>query len=136
MKIYLFNTDGWANQEYLKRTGDLPDDAHIIPAGIIPALAFWNGSEVIAKTQAERDIYDAEQANAAKQARTIFTQLQIREAFKAINKESDLDTLLSDNQIFQTYWQEAQEIDLNHPVTVQAIANFTEAEINALKSEM
>jgi hypothetical protein len=62
MKIYLFNSDGWAASEYLKRTGDLPDDAHIIPAGIIPALAFWNGSEVIAKTQAEKDAYDAEQA--------------------------------------------------------------------------
>jgi hypothetical protein len=136
MKIYLFNSDGWATSEYLKRTGDLPDDAHIIPAEVPAELAFWDGSVVIAKTQTDRDTYDAEQDNAVKLSRSVFSQLQIREAFKALNKESDLDTLLSSNATFQTYWLEAQEIDLNHPVTVQALTNFTEAEINALKLEM
>ncbi|MDD5599980.1 MAG: hypothetical protein PHV82_18695 [Victivallaceae bacterium] len=70
---------------------------------------------------------------AAKLTKTVFTKLQIREAFKALDKEADLDALLDGSAEFKTYWQDAQEIDLQHEVTAQALSSFTEAEIEALK---
>lgn len=87
-------------------------------------------------TQSEIDAANEAATITAKLARTTFTQLQIREAFKALGKEADLDVLLNGNAEFKTHWQEAQEIDLNHPVTIQALTNFTVAEIENLKMEM
>lgn len=150
MKFYLFSTDGWATQEYTKRTGDLPDNAHALPAGTQINLAFWNGSEVVEKTQPERDVYDAEQIATAKLAQTTFAQLDIREAFKALGEkpesgvnEQTLDSLLDGSSELKKYWLEARSgIDLNHPVTQSALIALSPDEaqrtalINALKMEM
>jgi O6-methylguanine-DNA--protein-cysteine methyltransferase len=95
----------------------------------IPINPILDNGEVREMTEAEIEAA----ATAVKLARTVFTKLEIREAFKSLNNEAALDALLDGNADFKTYWQEAQEIDLGHAVTVQALANFTEAEINALK---
>ena len=71
--------------------------------------------------------------NTVKLTKTVFTKLQIREAFKALDKEADLDALLDGSAEFKTYWQEAQEIDLTHTVTAQALSSFTTEEIENLK---
>ncbi|MDD5599634.1 MAG: hypothetical protein PHV82_16940 [Victivallaceae bacterium] len=70
---------------------------------------------------------------AAKLTKTVFTKLQIREAFKALDKEADLDALLDSNAEFKTYWQDAIEIDIEHEIAVQALGNFAIEEIKALK---
>jgi len=98
-------------------------------AADIPINPILDNGEVREMTAAELEAA----ATAVKLARTVFTKLEIREAFKSLNNEAALDALLDGNADFKTYWQEAQEIDLGHAVTVQALANFTEAEINALK---
>jgi hypothetical protein len=118
-ELETLTADGWTLQGY--------DNAADIPAN--PTLD--NGT-VREMTQTEIEASET----AAKLARNVFTQLEIREAFKALDKEADLDALLNGNAEFKNYWTEAQEIRLNHPVTVQALANFTEAEINALKMEI
>jgi hypothetical protein len=96
----------------------------------------YDNGEFREMTVAEITAANEAAETAAKLARNVFTQLEIREAFKALDKEADLDALLNGNAEFKNYWTEAQEIDLNHAVTVQALANFTEEEINALKMEI
>ena len=95
----------------------------------IPANPIIDNSTVRQMTAAEIEAA----TNAAKLARVKFTKLEIREAFKALGKEADLDNLLKNNTEFEKYWNDATEIDLTHPVTVQALANFTAAEIEAIK---
>ena len=85
---------------------------------------------------------EIEAANtAAKLARTVFTAGQIINAIESVDEDNNntvlrdkLTTVLSENPAFSIYWSAYSDaIDLNHAVTVQALASFTEAEINALK---
>lgn len=66
-----------------------------------------------------------------KLARSVFTKLQIRDAFIVLGIESTLDALLTDD-VFRQYWLEAQDIDLNHPVTVEALKEFSAEQIEAI----
>ncbi|UDQ99396.1 hypothetical protein AAEX28_04745 [Lentisphaerota bacterium WC36G] len=52
---------------------------------------------------------------------TKFAKLDIRRAFRTLNKESVLDELLASNTEFAKDWQDANEIDLNDPVTARAL---------------
>jgi hypothetical protein len=96
----------------------------------------YDNGEFREMTVAEITAANEAAETAAKLARNVFTQLEIREAFKALDKEADLDALLNGNAEFKTYWTEADHIDLTHPVTAQALLNFTEEEINTLKMEI
>ena len=78
------------------------------------------------------DIPDAEIERLEKLSRHVFTRLQIRDAFIALGMEETLDLLLANNPVFERYGLETPDIDLNHPVTVQAMNNFSPEEIEAL----
>ena len=83
--------------------------------------------EIIDEQFTEQEISDN-----AKLARHVFTRLQIRDAFIKLGMEETLNTLLEGSDMFSRYWLEAQEIDLNHPVTVQAMNGFSPEEIEAI----
>ena len=95
----------------------------------IPVNPILDNGTVREMTTAE--IEAAEQAK--KLARTKFSQDEIETAFEALGKKSDLDALIAGNEKFSIYWDLADEIDLEHPLTIQALSDFTAAEINALK---
>jgi len=98
----------------------------------IPENPILDNDEVREMTAAE--IEAAVQAK--KLARTTFTKLEIREAFKSLDKEADLDTLLESNSEFKTYWLDATLVDLEHPVSIQALTSFTSSETETLKLQI
>lgn len=67
--------------------------------------------------------------------RTIFTKLEIRRACRELKLEDKLNTLLKSNEIFAADWQDAQDIDIQDPIFLEAIktGGFTEEEIEKVK---
>ncbi|UDQ96808.1 hypothetical protein AAEX28_07055 [Lentisphaerota bacterium WC36G] len=61
-------------------------------------------------------------------SQTVFTKLEIRRAFRTLNKESVLDELLASNTEFAKDWADANEIDLNDPITAQALEIINNAD--------
>ena len=94
----------------------------------MPMHPVLDGDTVREKTEQELE----QDAKDAKLARHVFTRLQIRNAFIALGMEETLNTLLEGNDIFFRYWLEADEIDLNHPVTAEAMQAFSPEEIEAI----
>ena len=79
---------------------------------------------------------------AAKLARTHFTQDEILNACESLDTKNDntvmvdkLKTVL-ENAEFNLYWNTKPEIDLIHSVTQAAMSAFTQQEINSLKLEI
>jgi len=103
----------------------------------IPVNPILDDGTVREMTVAE--IEATEQAN--KLARTVFPADSIIEAIEAVDAENEntalstkLATVLSSNAAFSIYWSAySNAIDLEHPVCAQALTNFTDAEIQALK---
>ncbi len=89
MKLGIFDTNNWYSVEYKKRDGNTPDNVHAIPDNIPANLAFWNGTAVIEKTQAERDTYDQAQAELAETARQAAKPEKLKQA------ENDFLTLIA-----------------------------------------
>lgn len=54
---------------------------------------------------------------------SIFTKLQIRRSMRKLNIENTLDGILSANFDFSKEWADAQEINVNDPIFVQAITD-------------
>ena len=67
-------------------------------------------------------IVEPEEPAPAKQ--TTFTKLQIRRAMRALGCESTLDGILSGVSDFAKDWNDAQDIDLNDPGFIEAIAEW------------
>lgn len=67
--------------------------------------------------------------------RTTFTKLEIRRACRTLELEDKLNGLLKSNEIFASDWADAQEIDLNDIMFMEAVEAgvFTDAEINQVK---
>ncbi len=65
--------------------------------------------------------------------KTIFSKLAIVEAFAGANKTNILTELLSD-ETFKLYWISANEIDIHHTITEQALIKLNEAD-NGISSE-
>ncbi len=103
----------------------------------IPANPILDNGEVREMSTAE--IETAEQAN--KLARAVFMAKEIIEAIEAVDQENNntalsdkLQAVLSNSPEFSIYWSAYNDaIDLEHSLCVQALANFTAAEIEALK---
>ena len=86
--------------------------------------------------QAVIDGWDAAaDARAGALAATRFTKLQIRRAMRELEIESTLDGLLDSNATFKADWNDAQEIDLADPLTVQALASVS-VDIDAVKLQI
>ena len=103
----------------------------------IPLNPILDNGTVRSKTTAEITA----EIRSKKLARTVFSAQSIIEAIEAIDKENDntalsskLITTLSNNPAFGIYWGAySSAVNLEHPVCVQALANFTAAEIETLK---
>jgi len=98
----------------------------------IPKNPIADNGELREKTSEEIN----EEIQSKKLARTIFTKIEIREAFKALTLESMLDDILNQSADFKNYWLESEQIDLNHPVAIEALQNITTEQINDLKTEI
>lgn len=94
----------------------------------MPMHPILDGDAVREKTPEELE----QDAKDAKRSRTIFSQLQIRGGFKALGIESTLNALISGDPEFDTHWHEADYIDLNHPVTADALKEFSAEQIEAI----
>ena len=57
---------------------------------------------------------------------------------RALNMEETLDAMIDSSDIFAKDWHDAQEIDLNDPVMVQALAasGVTEEQIAAIRTQI
>lgn len=64
-----------------------------------------------------------------------YSKLQIRRACRQLGIESKLNELLQSNNLFYIDWQDAQDIDLDDPVLLQALelGNFSKEEIEKIK---
>ncbi len=65
---------------------------------------------------------------------TVFSKLDIVEAFDSINQTAVLNALL-DHESFKLYWISANEIDMNHPITATAITSLNADDSNDLTAE-
>ena len=67
--------------------------------------------------------------------RTIFTKLEIRRAMRSLGIEGKLNALLEGSPTFAADWQDAQEINLEDPVLIEALAagSITQEEIEAIR---
>ncbi len=65
---------------------------------------------------------------------TIFSKLEILEAFEKLNQTPVLNALLS-NENFKLYWISANKIDMNHAITAAAIAQLNADDSNDLTAE-
>ena len=67
--------------------------------------------------------------------RTIYTKLEIRRAMRSLGIEGKLNALLEGSPTFAADWQDAQEINLEDPVLVEALAagSITQEEIEAIR---
>ena len=63
--------------------------------------------------------------------KTVFTKLQIRRAFRALNIEDELDSILQSNPALKKDWNEAVQIDLQD----QQITSIIEAGLLSLIKE-
>lgn len=143
MIAYKYDNDGYYACEIIIQPDPLQVDNYLLPKNstlIQPEFQAgkkckWNGTEW---TYEDIDYASINAAILAKKteealARTVFTKVEIRSAFKALGIEETLNTILSSNSEFQTYWTEAQVIDLNYPLTVVAIASLTAEQVQQLK---
>ncbi len=66
----------------------------------------------------------------------IFSKLFIRRACRSLGIENKLNALINSNQIFALDWADAQYIDLNDQVFLEAMkqGQFTDAEIENIKN--
>ncbi len=65
---------------------------------------------------------------------TIFSKLDILEAFEKLNQTPVLNALLS-NESFKLYWISATKIDMNHAITAAAIEQLNADDSNDLTAE-
>ena len=65
----------------------------------------------------------------------IYTKLFIRRACRALGLQDKLNTLLNSNPIFSADWADAQQINLNDPMFLEALkqGTFTDQEIDQIK---
>lgn len=65
----------------------------------------------------------------------IYTKLFIRRACRSLGIEDKLNTLLNSNPIFSADWADAQQINLNDPLFLEALkqGTFTQQEIENIK---
>ena len=80
---------------------------------------------------------------AAKLAKTRFSQAEILRACEAADTANNntalfdkLNNLLKSSDKFNLHWNTEDIIDLEDPITAQALTTFTPEEINAIKLEM
>ena len=76
----------------------------------------------------------AEKLKTETSMQTIFSKLAIVEAFEKLGQIEILSQLLN-NQKFYIYWISANEIDLNHKVTKEAIERLNDDDSNNLTTE-
>ncbi len=65
---------------------------------------------------------------------TIFSKLDILEAFDSINQTTILTALL-EHESFKLYWISANKIDMNHAITATAIAQLNADDSNDLTAQ-
>ena len=65
---------------------------------------------------------------------TIFSKLDILEAFEKLNQTPVLNALL-EHESFKLYWISANKIDMNHAITAAAIAQLNADDSNDLTAE-
>ncbi len=65
----------------------------------------------------------------------IYTKLFIRRACRSLGIQDKLNTLLNSNPIFSADWADAQQINLNDPMFLEALkqGTFTDQEIDQIK---
>ena len=65
----------------------------------------------------------------------VYTKLFIRRACRALGLQAKLNTLLKSNEYFSADWADAQQINLNDPMFVEALkqGTFTQQEIESIK---
>lgn len=65
----------------------------------------------------------------------IYTKLFIRRACRSLGIQDKLNTLLNSNPIFSADWADAQQINLNDPMFLEALkqGTFTDQEIEQIK---
>lgn len=70
--------------------------------------------------------------------RTLFSQLEIRRACRALGLEPKLDTLIDGSEEFSKDWIDAAVIDMTDPQLLAALAlgSFTNEEIETIKSSI
>ena len=68
----------------------------------------------------------------------VYSKLAIRRACRSLGIESKLNALLAENDVFNADWTDALDIDLNDPVTKQALiaGEFSEDEIAAITQKV
>ncbi len=65
---------------------------------------------------------------------TIFSKLDILEAFEKLNQTPVLNALL-EHESFKLYWISANKIDMNHAITAAAIAQLNADDSNDLTAQ-
>lgn len=65
----------------------------------------------------------------------IYTKLFIRRACRALGLQEKLNALLASNEYFSADWADAQQINLNDPMFLEALkqGTFTDQEIETIK---
>jgi len=69
---------------------------------------------------------------------TVFSKLSIRRAMRELNLEDKLNELLDSSETFRNDWQDAQEIDLNDPILIEALSfgGLSKFEIDMIKEHI
>ena len=68
-------------------------------------------------------------------SKTIYTKLQIRRAMRQLDIQNKLNSILENNEQFKSDWFDAQEIDLNDPMIINALnlGLISQEQINRIK---
>lgn len=80
-------------------------------------------------SQVDQDNFEVKVSNG------IYTKLFIRRACRALGLQDKLNALLASNEYFSADWADAQQINLNDPMFLEALkqGTFTDQEIEAIK---
>lgn len=102
---------------YIKYDGNNPNSYIDIVDGVIIELPVPNPTDPTDPTDS-----------------TVFTKIQIRTACRALGLELKLNQLINSDDDFKTFWNDSLEIDLEYPMTKQALktGTFTVDEIKQI----
>ena len=94
----------------------------------------FTDQEIKAK-YSEVDKNDFELKIQAQKQDGVYTKLFIRRACRALGLQAKLNTLLKSNEYFSADWADAQQINLNDPMFIEALkqGTFTDQEIDRIK---
>lgn len=110
------------------------DNAEYVVAKMVYVPLTMEDEAIIAKyTQVDEN--DFELKVQAEKQDGIYTKLYIRRACRSLGMQDKLNALLNSNPIFSADWADAQQINLNDPMFLEALkqGTFTDQEIEAIK---